>query len=69
MRIEYLHASKFGNEAAVADKFREQMAAKGVTVAVHHVRDPNPTELLEADRYSCRQSRWTLALAGLGMHG
>lgn len=28
MRIEYLHASRFGNGAAVAEEFRKQMAAR-----------------------------------------
>jgi hypothetical protein len=32
MNIEYLHASKFGNGAAVAAEFKNQMAAKGVVV-------------------------------------
>ena len=31
MKIEYLHASKFGNGAAVAAEFERQMAAKDVT--------------------------------------
>ena len=34
MRIEYFHASKFGNGAMVAEEFKAQMAAKGVTVKV-----------------------------------
>ena len=35
MKIEYLHASKYGNGAAVAAEFKRQMAAKGVAVDVH----------------------------------
>lgn len=50
MRIEYLHASKYGNGATVAAEFRKQMAAKGVVVAVHHIRDQSPTELSPADQ-------------------
>lgn len=51
MRIEYLHASKFGNGATVAAEFEQQMAAKGVTVDVRHIRDARPTELAPADLY------------------
>ena len=51
MKIEYLHASKFGNGATVAAAFEELMAAKGIAVDVHHIRDVNPAELLPADLY------------------
>jgi menaquinone-dependent protoporphyrinogen IX oxidase len=51
MRIEYLHASKYGDGAMVADEFSQQMAAKGVTVDVHHIREANPKELPPADLY------------------
>jgi menaquinone-dependent protoporphyrinogen IX oxidase len=51
MKIEYLHASKFGNGAAVAAEFRQQMTAKDVTVDVHHIRESRPTELASADLY------------------
>lgn len=51
MSIEYLHASKYGNGAAVAEEFRKQMAAKGVLVNVHHIRDVKPKELPAADLY------------------
>lgn len=51
MKIEYLHASKFGNGAMVAAEFQKLMAAKGVTVDVHHIRDASPTELSPADLY------------------
>jgi hypothetical protein len=49
--IEYLHASKFGNGAKVAREFTEQMAARGVTVTVHHIRDVEPDALAAADLY------------------
>ena len=42
MKIEYLHASKYGNGAMVAEEFSKQMAAKGVTVSVHHIREASP---------------------------
>ena len=29
MRIEYVHASRYGNGAAVAEEFRRLMAARG----------------------------------------
>ena len=51
MKIEYIHASKFGNGAAVADAFREDMAARGVEVSVHHVDEASPTQLPPADLY------------------
>ena len=37
MKIEYLHASKYGNGAMVAEEFTKQMAARAVTVDVHHI--------------------------------
>ena len=51
MRIEYLHASKFGNGALVAEEFNKQLAAKGVTVNVHHIREARPDRLPTADLY------------------
>ena len=51
MRIEYLHASKFGNGAMVAEAFSEQMAAKGVLVNVQHIRAARPDRLPTAELY------------------
>jgi hypothetical protein len=51
MKILYLHASKFGNGAIVAAEFERQMAAKRVSVEVHHIRAVRPTELSPADLY------------------
>ena len=51
MKIEYLHASRFGNGAAVAAEFKQQMAAKGVVVDVHHIREVSPAHLASADLY------------------
>jgi flavodoxin len=51
MKIEYYHASKFGNGVMVAEEFKKLMAAKGVTVNVHHIRDARPKELMPADLY------------------
>ena len=51
MKIEYFHASKYGNGAMVAEEFKQQMAAKGVTVNVHHIQDARPKEIPEADLY------------------
>jgi multimeric flavodoxin WrbA len=51
MKIEYYHASKYGNGAMVAEEFKKQMAAKGVTVNVHHLRDARPKEMPPADLY------------------
>ena len=51
MRIEYYHASKYGNGAMVAEEFKKQMAARGITVNVHHVRKTEPKEIPPADLY------------------
>lgn len=51
MKIEYIHASKFGNGAMVAEEFKKLMAAKGTDVSVHHIRDARPRELAPADMY------------------
>jgi len=51
MRIEYFHASKFGNGAMVAEEFKRLMSAKGISVDVHHIRDARPKELAPADLY------------------
>ena len=51
MRIEYLHASKFGNGAEVAAAFREDMTSRGVDVSVHHIEDVAPDRLPPADLY------------------
>src|SRR4030042_1609255 len=51
MKIEYYHASKYGNGAIVAEEFKKQMAAKEVTVNVQHVRNARPKEIPPADLY------------------
>jgi menaquinone-dependent protoporphyrinogen IX oxidase len=51
MNIEYFHASKYGNGAMVAEEFKKQMGAKGVSVEVHHVREMRGKELAAADMY------------------
>lgn len=51
MKIEYFHASRFGNGAMVAEEFRRQSAALGATVNVHHIREANPSDLAPADLY------------------
>jgi hypothetical protein len=51
MKVEYLHASKFGNGTMVAEEFQRQMAVKGVTVDVHHIRAARPDRLPTADLY------------------
>lgn len=49
--IQYLHASKFGNGAKVAARFKETMVASGVDVEVHHIREMRPAQLPPADLY------------------
>ena len=51
MKIEYLHASKFGNGAMVAEEFKQQMATRGVAVDVHHIREIATKALPSADLY------------------
>jgi menaquinone-dependent protoporphyrinogen IX oxidase len=50
MKIEYVHASKFGNGAQVAAEFERQMATHGIGVAIHHVNAVK-AELAPADLY------------------
>jgi len=51
MKIEYYHASEYGNGAIVAEEFKRVMATKGVTVNVQHVKDAEPKEIPLADLY------------------
>ncbi len=51
MKITYLHASKFGNGALVAEEFKKHMTLKDVTVEVHHIREVDARHLPEADLY------------------
>jgi hypothetical protein len=51
MNIVYLHASKYGNGAMVAEDFQRDMATEGVTVSVHHIREVRPNQLPPADIY------------------
>lgn len=51
MMIEYFHASVHGNGAAVAEEFKRQMAARGIVVNVHHIRDASPKRMPPADLY------------------
>jgi len=50
-KIEYFHASEYGNGALVAEEFKKLMAAKGVVVNVRHIRDAKPKELPPANLY------------------
>jgi hypothetical protein len=51
MKIEYFHASKYGNGAQVAEEFKNRMAAKEVAVNVHHIKEARPKEMPPADLY------------------
>ncbi len=51
MKIEYFHASKYGHGATVAEEFKNRMAARGIAVNVHHIRDARPKEMPPADLY------------------
>ncbi len=66
MKIEYFHASKYGNGTRVAEEFQRLMVAKGVTANVHHIRDVRPKEIPPADLYlfstggRCGKPRWCM---------
>lgn len=51
MRIQYVHGSKFGNGAMVAEEFKKDMETRGVEVDVHHIQDVEPKALPPADLY------------------
>jgi flavodoxin len=51
MKIEYVHASKYGNGAKVAEEFKRLLSARGVEVDVRHVREAKPKEMPAADLY------------------
>ena len=51
MHIVYIHASKFGNGARVAEAFATQMEGRGIHVSIHHVDAVTPTALPPADLY------------------
>ena len=51
VRIEYYHASEFGNGAKVAEEFKRIMGGKGIAVTLHHVRDVKPRDVPPADLY------------------
>ena len=51
MKIEYVHGSKYGNGAEVAEEFKARMARRNVEVAVHHVHGITAATLPPADLY------------------
>jgi predicted DNA-binding antitoxin AbrB/MazE fold protein len=51
MRIEYYHASEYGNGAKIAEEFKRIAETRGATVRVQHVRDAKPKEITIADLY------------------
>jgi hypothetical protein len=51
MKIQYYHASRFGNGVIVAEEFKKKMAAKNVDVETHHIQEVLPSELAPADLY------------------
>jgi len=51
MRIEYYHASEYGNGAKVAEEFKRIAEAEGATVRIHHVKEVKPREVPPADLY------------------
>ena len=51
MKVVYVHASKYGNGARVADEFRSRMAIHDIAVETHHVGELEPEEIPAADLY------------------
>jgi len=51
MKIEYFHASVYGNGAMVAEELRRVTEAKGHQTNVHHIDGAKPKELPPADLY------------------
>lgn len=51
MKIEYYHASEYGNGAKVAEEFKRLMASRNVVVNTLHVRDARPKDVPQADLY------------------
>jgi len=51
MRIEYYHASRYGNGEKVANEFKRLMKARGVTVNVHHIKGSKPKDIPRAELY------------------
>jgi hypothetical protein len=59
VKIEYFHASKYGNGATVAQEFKTIMSVEDDVVSVHHIRDANPHEMPPADcMYSAPREGW-----------
>lgn len=51
MKIEILHASKYGNGEQVAKELQRALSAKGIQANVHHMDEMRPQELPPADLY------------------
>src|SRR6478736_1410100 len=51
MKVVYVHASKYGNGARVADQFRSRMANHDIAVETHHVQEVEPEAIGPADLY------------------
>src|SRR5215471_2317615 len=51
MKVVYVHASKYGNGARVADEFRNRMANHDIAVETHHVEEVEPEAIAPADLY------------------
>jgi menaquinone-dependent protoporphyrinogen IX oxidase len=51
VKIEYFHASRYGNGVRVAEEFTRQMEHKGASVSIHRMRGSKPKEMPAADLY------------------
>lgn len=51
MKIEYFHASRFGNGEQIAIEFKRIMSERDITVNIHHMRDIRPKDIPPADLY------------------
>ena len=51
MKIEYYHASVYGNGAMIAEEFKKQLDEMGTIVNIHKVRDERSNNMPVADLY------------------
>lgn len=51
VKIVYVHASKFGNGAQVAEEFKRIMSTRGAEVEVGHIRETRPKAMESAGLY------------------
>ncbi len=51
MKVEIIHASKYGNGQKVAEEIQRALMSRGNQADVHHIKDVRPGQLPPADLY------------------